>query len=425
MRAAMEEPRLFTHRLHAIATDLDQLSACVAEAESMNTWIGSLPMANLPATTAHLLGLVSELPRLRTDYLRRLELLEAIRPTVYYVCARIDRQNAASGIRWNESLEDAQALQRALAHGFKSVVLGALPVAQEDRAAKDALVQALHRALADLSQVYLRFSRHYLAPEAGHWLHLNQLLHIARDAGFAGHKVRDPEHHNPSTTSITDAWLRPALLAIARPNQLRNNELNQLFNALEQWSNQASIVSELGGGSWQVDLFSDRPPLKIGAPPGSERMLTISTDVLAYELEAFLQEIPSTVPVPEYIGEKLLRHLVAVWSRPKSRDHSRLLIADEVEVGIGLRVASACFAREADERREDRRNLAPEPEANTPQPPLATHRTQATDTSPLGFRLLWPEGLPPSAQIGEIVSVREKGQPAMAGRSFEVDRWSA
>lgn len=87
-------------------------------------------------------------PRLRTDYLTRLGLLETIRPTVYYMCARIDRQSAATGVRWNESLEDAQNLQQSLANGFTSVVLAALKVIRDERTAKDAFLQALHRAFS-------------------------------------------------------------------------------------------------------------------------------------------------------------------------------------------------------------------------------------------------------------------------------------
>lgn len=402
----MEDPRNITHHLTAIATDLNELSACAADPESMNTWLGTLPMANLNAATMHLLALVSELPRLRTDFLTRLELLETVRPTVYYMCARIDRQGAALGIRWNEALEDAQALQRTLAHGYKSVALGALPVAADERSARDALLQALHRALSDLAHVNLRFARHYLTPEPGHWLHLNQLFQIARSLDVTDHKIRDAESHHPVATTIAQAWLRPALLAITRPNQLRVNELNQLFNALEQWSSQATLVDERRGGSWTVDLSGDQPPMAIKPSSQGEQLLTFSTDVLAYELEAFLQEIPSSVPVPDYVSEKLLRHLSAVWSRGQTRNHRRLVVADEVEIGIGLRVASNCFAREMEDRRI---RTMPAPEIQAERPPLTTHQTRACDTSPLGFRLLWPEGLPPAAQIGEIVSVREKG----------------
>jgi hypothetical protein len=408
MPAAMDDRPPLQHRLVPIRMDLNELSACPANADALNAWVGSLPMANLAAATVHLLSLVAEIPRLHTDYLTRLELLETIRPTVYYMCARIDRQSAASGIRWTEALEDAQSLQRTLAHGFTAVVLAALPVIRDDRAARDAFLQALHRALTDLSHVQLRYARYYLQPESGYWLHLHQLFHVARGFEFAGQKIRDPEHHNPAATTIADAWLRTVLFSLARSNQLRSSELNQLFNALEQWSTQASIVHEPGSGAVQVNLFSDHPPRRVDEMHSGEQVLTISTDVLAYEIEAFLQEIPSTVPVPDYVSEKLLRHLVTVWSRPRAREHRRLRIVDDVEVGIGLRVASNCFAREIGEQRA----METPPENDAPAlatlPPLATHQTRATDTSPLGFRLAWPEGLPPSAQIGEIVALRER-----------------
>lgn len=56
-------------------------------------------MANLYASTCQVLELVDELCHLRTDYLTRLELLESIRSTVYYMCARIERQNVSGGTR--------------------------------------------------------------------------------------------------------------------------------------------------------------------------------------------------------------------------------------------------------------------------------------------------------------------------------------
>jgi len=378
----MDEASQLQHRLIPVQVDLNELSACPAEAESLNTWVGSLPMANLAAATAHLSALVAEIPRLRTDYLTRLELLETIRPTVYYMCARIDRQSAAAGIRWNESLEDAQHLQQGLANGFTAVVLGALPVIRDDRAAKDAFLQALHRALNDLAHVQLRCARYYLLPEAGHWLQVHQLFHLARSLEITGQKVRDPEHHNPAATTISEAWLRPVLLSLARSNQLRTSELSQLFNALEQWSSQAAIVQEAGSGTVQVNLFADQAPRNANQEASSEHVLTISTDVLAYELEAFLQEIPSSVPVPDYVSEKLLRHLVSVWSRPRAREHRRLRVTDEVEVGIGLRIASNCFAREIGEQRAAESLPEHEVAAKTTLPPLATHQTRATDTSP-------------------------------------------
>jgi len=110
---------------------------------------------------------------------------------------------------------------------------------------------------------------------------VHQLYYLARGLDLGEQKIRDPEHHNPAATTIAEAWLRPVLLALAQSNQLRSNELSQLFSALEQWRSQASIIQVAGDGSIQVDLFADHPLRKTDQEPSGEHVLTISTDSLA------------------------------------------------------------------------------------------------------------------------------------------------
>ncbi len=407
----MEDPRTVIHLLTAEPADLNSLHTCQAEPDAINTWVAALPMANLLASTTQLLELVDELCRLRTDYLTRLELLESIRSTVYYMCARIERQNVAGGTRWSMQLEQAQSLQQKLAAGYIVVVLAALPICNEDKSAREAVINALHRAISDLSRVLLRSHRHYLTPDTGIWLQLNQLFHVARSCGLAEQKVRDSENHNQAPTSIIEAWMRPVLVALAKPNQLRPMELNQLFNALETWSSQAEVRPAETKDLFTVDLQQDRPPASTALIRSNPSLLGLNTEVLAYELEAFLREIPSSVVVPEFVGSKVLKHVASAWSTAQVRQHQRLQLAESVEIGIGLRVAAACFAHEIETTRA--KTTAEKTTSNktvdtpTPVNGPTVHTTAACDTSPLGFRVRWPEGLPASAQIGELLSVRE------------------
>lgn len=407
----MEDPRTVTHLLTAESADLNSLNTCQADPDAINTWVAALPMANLHASTTQVLELVDELCRLRTDYLTRLELLESVRSTVYYMCARIERQTVPGGTRWTPQLEQAQLLQQKLATGYKNVVLAALPICNEDKSAREAVINGLHRAISDLSRILLRSHRHYLTPDTGIWLHLNQLFHIARFCGLAEQKVRDSENHNQAPTTIMEAWMRPVLLALAKPNQLRPMELNQLFNALEIWSNQAELRPAESKDLFTVDLQQDRPPGSTGQVRSSPVLLGLNTEVLAYELEAFLREIPSSVVVPEFIGAKVLQHVASAWSTAQVRQHQRLPLAESVEIGIGLRVAAACFAHEIETARtkSSAEQTAGKAKADAPAPVNGppVHTTAARDTSPLGFNVKWPEGLPASAQIGELLSVKE------------------
>lgn len=418
----MEEKHIPEHRLISPAADLNGLSVCNADPEAIGQWASELPMANIAAAASHLRTLVFELSRLRTDYLTRLELLESIRPTVYYAAARIDRQAQAGGIRWQASLDQAQELQRSLAEGYKAVVLGALPIVADDKSARESALQSIHRGLSDLAHVWLRALRHYLPAEPGLWLDLNQLCELALSLDCGGHRVRDPENHNAATTTILQAWLRPALLSLARPNQLRPAELNQLFNALEQWSAQVSLQADPPQALFSVDLSADHPPTAARRRGGGRTVFGVQTDVLAYELEAFLREIPSSVPVPDFITAKLLRHVATAWSSAQSREHRRMRLSGGVEVGIGLRTASACLAHEMEARRERERARENAPEVTTPAPvsSASTHTTSGRDTSPLGYRLTWPDGLPPTAQVGELLALREEGAQ---GWCIGVLRW--
>ncbi len=407
----MEDPRTVIHLLTAVPADLNSLHTCQADPDAINTWVAALPMANLLASTTQLLELVDELCRLRTDYLTRLELLESIRSTVYYMCARIERQNVSGGTRWTLQLEQAQSLQQKLAAGYKSVLLAALPICNEDKSAREAVINGLHRAISDLSRILLRSHRHYLTPDTGIWLQLNQLFHVARYCGLAEQKVRDSENHNQAATSIIEAWMRPVLVALAKPNQLRPMELNQLFNALETWSSQAEVRPTQTNDLFIVDLLKDRPPVSSALIRSNPALLGLNTEVLAYELEAFLREIPSSVVVPEFVGSKVLQHVASAWSTAQVRQHQRRPLVESVEIGIGLRVAAACFAYEIETARTKtsaaqftRNKTVGRP---TPVNGPTVHTTAAHDTSPLGFNVKWPEGLPASAQIGELLSVKE------------------
>jgi cyclic-di-GMP-binding protein len=407
----MEDPRTVIHLLTAEPADLNSLHTCQADPDAINVWVAALPMANLLASTTQLLELVGELCRLRTDYLTRLELLESIRSTVYYMSARIERNNVSGGTRWNPQLEQAQSLQQKLATGYKNVVLAALPILNEDKSAREAVINGLHRAISDLSRILLRSHRHYLTPDTGIWLQLNQLFHIARSCGLTEQKVRDSENHNQAPTTILEAWMRPVLVALAKPNQLRPMELNQLFNALETWSGQAEVRPAESKDLFTVDLRQDRPPASTAQIRSNPALLGLNTEVLAYELEAFLREIPSSVVVPEFVGAKVLQHVASAWSTAQVRQHQRLPLAESVEIGIGLRVAAACFAYEIETARTkastEQTNRTKTSDAPTPVNGPTVHITQARDTSPLGFNVQWPEGLPASAQIGELLSVKE------------------
>ena len=74
---------------------------------------------------------------------------------------------------------------------------------------------------------------------------------------------------------------------------------------------------------FRVDLDLDAPPIYREIAADSAELRGIRTDVLVYELEAYLNEIACDIPVPDYVEEGLLRHLVTAWSMMRKRTFRR------------------------------------------------------------------------------------------------------
>jgi hypothetical protein len=78
-----------------------------------------------------------------------MDLLEAIRPTLHYLCARLDRTASSTSTQSDNVARLAQRLQTNLCSGYKAVILAALADKGGDGALKTVSF-AIHRALSDL-----------------------------------------------------------------------------------------------------------------------------------------------------------------------------------------------------------------------------------------------------------------------------------
>jgi hypothetical protein len=323
-------------QLNVPAQDLATLSFAIAEPLAVTEWVGQLPMANTIESAGLLHRAATELGRLAAEPAARLKALEALRPPLHYICARLDRTSGHGSGAGEGHAQLAQSLQIQLSLAYKSVVRAL--VAGGDPADRDLLAQAIHRALSDSSRTLVRAAQYYSTVPQGTWYELNHLLHLAEHTGVAQESCDDDENHAGAPMSITDVYLRAALFAVCKPNQLRPPQLGRVFNALEQWTPELSLSEVRDDTLFAVDLEADAPPgyRDIGSRSGSA-VRGIRTDVLVYGLEAYLAEIASDVPVPDYLDNELLRHLVHAWGVLKKRSFRRTRANGCMKVAVGLR----------------------------------------------------------------------------------------
>jgi hypothetical protein len=274
--------------------------------------------------------------------------------------------------------------------------------------------------------------------------------------------------------TIADVYLRIAMLATAKPNQLRQKDLSAVYNALDAWTPRITIGMPADDTMFVVDLDADAPPTyrELGSHTGSE-LRGIRTDVLVYELEAYLAEMASDVPVPDYVSADLLRHLAHAWGVMKKRSFRRSRSSGPMKICIGLRTlhyyisggvefADQLGTTEALLRREINPFIGDQPAPRTARPgdvwdsafdlrgaripvnpniddpsrillnsrrPQARSAVEATypcydteivDTSPSGYCVRWNSPLPGQLQTGELLAIRERDD---ARWCIAVSRW--
>ena len=449
-------------RLDAPETHLRELSFAGTNISAINQWAASLPLANIAETATQLKLATAELALLDAKAQLKFECLEAVRPLLHYICARLDRVSLTANKSATES--QAQRLLLNLCNGYKGVVLRCLEDGQNDNLAnKDLLPSALHRLISDLTRILLRSLQFYVQPPANFWWEINELFRISEALGVKNFTLHDDENHSGTELSVEGAYLRALLLDSCKPNQLQHAQLGHVFNVLESWTSHVSLAPGPSDALLMVDLLGNSGPQynQFNANPDEAR--GFHTELLTYELEAFLNDVDGQIRVPAALRRPLLRHLVDAWSTMQERSFSRFRTKVSVRVAVGLRAthyflsggclfndqlsnADALLRREInpflDVDYEPAAVEDPDPwsqahdlkvripvnphiasperillngqqanENHFEQPPervFEHYETIAVDTSPGGYRMEWLDDVPSNAAVGELLAVREE-----------------
>jgi hypothetical protein len=111
------------HLLLRVTTpDKQGLSFCDASPRDLKKWVDGLPKANIGETARQLYQALVELNQLKTPSENRLQLLEILRPEIYFVCKQLEKHFLNQAIVLDERPRKVanlcQALQNHLAIGY-------------------------------------------------------------------------------------------------------------------------------------------------------------------------------------------------------------------------------------------------------------------------------------------------------------------
>ena len=443
------------------------LSFSEAEPLAVEHWVSELPLINTTETIRLLSEATDEIATAQMSPQLRLSLLEVLRPTVHFICTRIDR--SALGKPARDMQLSPHTLQRNMCNGYKLAFDDTL-IAMEDEKPppKDLLPTIGHRLLAQVASTILRCLQHYAPIDETFWGYLHSTFAQLERRGLAHYKLKD-EETVAQDLSVEDTYLRVLLLQTCNPNKLNHIEVTNLFNALEVWSTHASLDETLDDSRFIVDLAGHTPPTfrELALPISTSR--GIRTQVLTYEIEAYLNAMSSNLSVPESMTNELMEHALSSWVNIQPRSFQRLATEVPIRLCLGLSAthyflsggidfndqitsADAYLRREINPFLEvdyeplnspnedgpwgktyDMKAPIPgNPGINTSQI-LAESRERdekerkydhfellVLDRGPGGYRVKWTEHVPHVFEVGELVSLREESDSRW---SVAVIRW--
>ncbi|AXS82650.1 GTPase [Marinobacter sp. Arc7-DN-1] len=455
------------------------LSFCDTTPKAFRIWTDQLPMANIGEVSRQLYHAIIELNHLFLAPHLRMQFLEVIREKIHFVCNELSRHYLGLAVALPEKQRKianlSQALQLHLAGGYKLCVLEFIDTGGLEKNRRQ-IANATHRAIYELAATILRSHQLYCPSPARSWLECHRLFRFAYRNKLSVMQVEDDTLQHRRTSSVADSYKRILLLGCARPNQLRQSELLQVYELFESWTDHTRCGPDIGDDSlFVVNMETDNPPFYrslLDRNPGDDsfgfdtrELSSMLSDTLHARREH--KETDHELTVPAKVSDTLLTHLSQALGILAKRNFNRIASQGSLEVCVGLTAAHYFIAGEktftefvngndsshqdeenpfirASRQKQDAWSGAHDAEpgddrllsADTPinfrgrygnaQGPgidknrPKSHHSFLINTSPGGYCVAWESNVPPSLQAGEVLGVREqKSHPW----SVAVVRW--
>ena len=462
--------------LRAPTPTQSSLTFCEATPRDLKRWISTLPKANLGEMARQLYQGLTELNQLLTPSDNRLQLLELLRPEVYFVCQHLERHFLNQAIVLDERPRKVanlcQALQNHLATGYKQIIQRIAPRYTKERG--PLLSTAIQRALHALNGPLIRANQLYCPVQDGLWLEVHQLYQIARQFQLHALPINEPLGRHTRTLTAEQTYAIALMMGCSRCNQMRQLNIGKLADALEAWSPMIKLQSPAQADSlFALDPTVDKPALyrTLFSDEQLPQLLGVDPRVLADAISHYLalpldQRSQSKLMVPPGINTDLLQHLAAAWGDVAERTFHRTAGQGTLTLCIGMSalhyhvagqksfsellqlpaVAQAAdfslkmandnvddpWANAFDTQRGGTSSVllpyeeiqyksdADSDTASNALQNFPTYALNIVNHSPGGYCLAWPKEVPPQLQAGELIGIQDD---AGQGWSIAIVRW--
>lgn len=335
--------------LHLPRQDLERCSLFEANPESLRDWVDKLPLGNPGRAGAQLRTGVSELNRVPLTPALRFALLELMRSATHSIIAALTR----SCLNQPSVADDDTQLQADLivdlctlsAAGYTLTATQTIRGADKFAGIRPAKLacESLHRSMMFSGQRVLLAYLLYQPIELNCWASLHQLYALTERQQLARLPVEDPLLGTRST--IAQEYIPPLLLACAKPNQLRQQDIKGAYRAFHEWRDFVKLRdTEQDESLFAVDMHSDQPPVFTGLlrRHGGAQFRYIDTKSLVEHLKDLKHSRGAQgLQVIKFDQEtrldtNLLEHLIKTLGEVSQRSFMRRPATITLDIAVGL-----------------------------------------------------------------------------------------
>jgi len=313
-------------------------------------WFESLPKANVGETARRIYSTLVDFNRMELPPVLRARNAEQFREPVDYICRNLRRHFVDSGFPLREKGQKAAALARALyqelAIAYKSIIQDLL-TGQAERFDRKLLVISLHRALSYLNHALAHSSLVYGPWPASLWREVHSIYAYGWQNSIHKLQVREEQDRGSRQSTLEEVYVTALLFAAAVPHRLRQGQQLALLEELPEWVRHVHLgpsdEAQPGAGQFQVDLFSDSPPMREApdAPAANRRMRSLDLKPLLKHLRELFDRTPwqgsaGSDTRGNKLSRQLLRTVIQSWGGTPERRFVRTRLNFELTVVAGL-----------------------------------------------------------------------------------------
>ncbi|WP_062260490.1 hypothetical protein [Endozoicomonas arenosclerae] len=316
---------------------LNSLTFSQTDVYAVHQWLSELPKTDRAQSYKSINQALAELARLNVIPSLHWSLAEQFRPVVYYLIHQSQNQVLNDLVTFNDAQQEEYKVCLQLLLRLMTVYKVIIRSSLNQQSSNTPLAAALHRTLAESASVLLFTCEYYRPAPERIWQEMHSLFSIARAQQLEAFSLEDTITAKARTLSLSDLYKRVLLLSRSRSNQLRPQEIRQIFKALCLWAPHSKLETSQSSRSHLVTNLDSDEGLLFSSQleeENKDHLLALDSRLLTTHLKKLSASI--TEEKSGALPKRVVDHLATAWSPPSPRKHKRQISSDACEICFGF-----------------------------------------------------------------------------------------